>query len=144
MRHALTAQQSKVLAFIQDFAAANGSAPTRAEIARNFGWASANAAETHVAALARKGYVELPAGNYRIARGIRVVGSAPVQVPAVDGPVYCLGRTNMTGSAFVCTERENCGRHMALRRTLDCRALQVVWWVCKTDQNEARTPAFPA
>jgi repressor LexA len=44
--------------------------PTRAEIAKFFGFKSANAAEEHLKALAKKGYIEMLAGT---SRGIRLL-----------------------------------------------------------------------
>jgi repressor LexA len=44
--------------------------PTRAEIAKFFGFKSANAAEEHLKALAKKGYIEMLPGT---SRGIRLV-----------------------------------------------------------------------
>ncbi len=64
----LTPRQAQILEFIQD-AIADGSPPTLAEIARNFGFRSPNAAVDHLQALARKGAIELIEGA---ARGIRL------------------------------------------------------------------------
>jgi repressor LexA len=68
---ALTQRQSEVVRFIENFSAGSGYPPTRAEIARHFGWSSANAAEDHLRALVKKGVIALVPG---ISRGIRVVG----------------------------------------------------------------------
>lgn len=53
----LTELQKQVCRFIRQFAADNGYAPSRQEIAGHFGWKSGNAAETHVQALLKKGAV---------------------------------------------------------------------------------------
>lgn len=55
MSAGLTSRQADVLKFIKDFQREYGLPPTRAEIARHFGWSSANAAEDHIKALRRKG-----------------------------------------------------------------------------------------
>ena len=55
----LTPRQAEVLRLINDFAQSTGFPPTRAEIARILGFRSANAAEDHLKALARKGFIEL-------------------------------------------------------------------------------------
>lgn len=65
----LTARQSEVLAFIRDYSSESGMPPTRAEIAKSLGFRSANAAEDHIKALARKGAIELIPGA---SRGIRL------------------------------------------------------------------------
>jgi len=65
----LTPRQAEVLRLIADFTQATGFPPTRAEIARVLGFRSANAAEDHLKALARKGFIELLAGA---SRGIRL------------------------------------------------------------------------
>jgi repressor LexA len=65
----LTPRQSEILQLIRDSVAATGLPPTRAEICQAFGFASPNAAEEHLRALARKGAIELTDG---IARGIRL------------------------------------------------------------------------
>ncbi len=65
----LTARQQQVLDFIQHAIAASGAPPTRAEIAAALGFRSANAAEDHLQALARKGAIELVSGT---SRGIRL------------------------------------------------------------------------
>jgi repressor LexA len=54
----LTARQEEILGLITDAISRSGSPPTRAEIANRLGFASANAAEEHLRALARKGYVD--------------------------------------------------------------------------------------
>ena len=65
----LTFRQSEVLAFIEEFVEEVGMPPTRAEIARNLGFKSANAAEEHLRALKRKGAIELLSG---MSRGIQL------------------------------------------------------------------------
>lgn len=69
----LTPRQAEVLRLINDFAQSTGFPPTRAEIARILGFRSANAAEEHLRALARKGVIELLPGS---SRGIRIAGDA--------------------------------------------------------------------
>ena len=66
----LTKRQADVLAVIIDHIKENGMPPTRVEIAKVLGFKSANAAEDHIKALARKGVVEVLSGT---SRGIRVL-----------------------------------------------------------------------
>ncbi|MEJ2418165.1 MAG: transcriptional repressor LexA [Exilibacterium sp.] len=65
----LTARQEQVLNLIRNHIEETGYPPTRAEIARKLGFRSANAAEEHLKALARKGAIEMIAGA---SRGIRL------------------------------------------------------------------------
>lgn len=65
----LTARQQQILELIQSAIARTGAPPTRAEIASELGFKSANAAEEHLQALARKGVIELVSGT---SRGIRL------------------------------------------------------------------------
>jgi repressor LexA len=65
----LTARQSEVLQLIKDHIGDTGYPPTRAEIAKQLGFKSPNAAEEHLKALARKGSIEIVAGA---SRGIRL------------------------------------------------------------------------
>lgn len=65
----LTARQQQILELIQNAIARTGAPPTRAEIANELGFKSANAAEEHLQALARKGVIELVSGT---SRGIRL------------------------------------------------------------------------
>jgi repressor LexA len=65
----LTARQQQILELIQSAIARTGAPPTRAEIASELGFKSANAAEEHLQALARKGMIELVSGT---SRGIRL------------------------------------------------------------------------
>jgi repressor LexA len=69
----LTARQQQILDLIQSAVARTGAPPTRAEIAAELGFKSANAAEEHLQALARKGVIELVSGT---SRGIRLHGDA--------------------------------------------------------------------
>ena len=66
----ITTRQQEILEFIRDTLENFGAPPTRAEIATAFGFASHNAAEEHLRALARKGLITLEPGS---ARGIRLV-----------------------------------------------------------------------
>jgi repressor LexA len=65
----LTARQQQIFELIQHAIASTGAPPTRAEIANELGFKSANAAEEHLQALARKGVIELVSGT---SRGIRL------------------------------------------------------------------------
>jgi repressor LexA len=67
----LTARQEQILNLIRDAIENTGFPPTRAEIATELGFRSANAAEEHLQALARKGAIEISPGT---SRGIRVCG----------------------------------------------------------------------
>jgi repressor LexA len=69
----LTARQQQILDLIEGAIARTGAPPTRAEIASELGFKSANAAEEHLQALARKGVIELVSGT---SRGIRLRSEA--------------------------------------------------------------------
>lgn len=69
----LTQRQRQVLELIKDQIEETGYPPTRAEIAQMLGFRSANAAEEHIKALARKGVIEIVEGA---SRGIRLPESA--------------------------------------------------------------------
>lgn len=70
----LTSRQAQILDLIRETVLHSGRPPTRAEIARQFGFRSANAAEDHLKALARKGMIQLSAGT---SRGIQLVDQLP-------------------------------------------------------------------
>nr|WP_240476447.1 transcriptional repressor LexA [Marinobacterium rhizophilum] len=65
----LTRRQTDVLECIKQHIETTGYPPTRADIARELGFKSANAAEEHLKALARKGAIEIIPGT---SRGIRL------------------------------------------------------------------------
>ncbi len=65
----LTSRQAEILDFIKSYLEENGFPPTRAEIAKELGFRSPNAAEEHLKALARKGAIEIVAGA---SRGIKI------------------------------------------------------------------------
>ncbi|MDP4651998.1 MAG: transcriptional repressor LexA [Haliea sp.] len=65
----LTQRQQEVLNIIRQHIDDTGYPPTRADIAKELGFKSANAAEEHLKALARKGAIEIIAGA---SRGIRL------------------------------------------------------------------------
>jgi hypothetical protein len=67
---ALTPRQFEIFGFLKASLASTGLPPTRSEIARHFGFASLNAAECHLRAIADKGYLTL---TPNISRGIRIV-----------------------------------------------------------------------
>jgi repressor LexA len=66
----LTARQEQILNLIREAITNTGFPPTRAEIAAELGFRSANAAEEHLQALARKGAIEISPGT---SRGIRLL-----------------------------------------------------------------------
>ncbi len=78
----LTARQSQILDLIRQAILTNGRPPTRAEIADALGFRSANAAEDHLRALARKGVIRLSAGT---SRGIQLVEGHDDLAPPATG-----------------------------------------------------------
>ncbi|MFN6969393.1 MAG: transcriptional repressor LexA [Rheinheimera sp.] len=66
----LTPRQAEILQLLKDYQAHSGMPPTRAEIATQLGFKSANAAEEHLKALAKKGFIEMMPGT---SRGIRLI-----------------------------------------------------------------------
>ena len=68
----LTKQQSKVLACVEVYLNKTGFPPTRAEICKELGFKSPNAAEMHLRALEKKGYIAIQSGS---SRGISIVKS---------------------------------------------------------------------
>ncbi|MDF1762947.1 MAG: transcriptional repressor LexA [Oleibacter sp.] len=76
----LTARQEQVLELIRTAILETGYPPTRAEIATELGFRSANAAEEHLKALARKGAIEMMPGA---SRGIRIVEEEYLGLPII-------------------------------------------------------------
>ena len=74
----LTARQEQILNLIKEAIDNTGFPPTRAEIAQELGFRSANAAEEHLQALARKGAIEISPGT---SRGIRLLGATTPATP---------------------------------------------------------------
>lgn len=69
----ITKKQSAVLEFLRTYISQTGRPPTVYEISFAFGWASDNAAQTHLNALQKKGFIQLGRG---MARGISIVGES--------------------------------------------------------------------
>lgn len=76
----LTARQEQVLQLVKDHLDETGYPPTRAEIAKQLGFRSANAAEEHLRALAKKGAIEIVAGA---SRGIKIPNHTNLGIPIV-------------------------------------------------------------
>ena len=74
----LTKRQAQILDLIRNAIETSGIPPTRAEIANHLGFRSANAAEDHLRALARKEVIELLPGS---SRGIRLLN--PTGLPVI-------------------------------------------------------------
>ena len=66
----LTKRQSEVLSIVKKCIDTTGMPPTRIELAEKLGVKSANAAEEHLKALAKKGAIEILKGT---SRGIRII-----------------------------------------------------------------------
>ena len=73
----LTPRQKEILNMIQEFIADYGMPPTRADIARELGFKSSNAAEEHLRALQKKGVLDLIPGA---SRGIQLKDSLREQM----------------------------------------------------------------
>ena len=81
----LTNRQAEILQLVKDIIVSTGMPPTRAEIAKRLGFKSANAAEEHLKALAKKGAIEIIPGT---SRGIRLLdvasnATAPSGLPLI-------------------------------------------------------------
>lgn len=76
----LTARQQEVLNVIRSHIEDTGYPPTRADIAKELGFKSPNAAEEHLKALARKGAIEIIPGA---SRGIRIPEDENNGIPIV-------------------------------------------------------------
>lgn len=86
----LTARQQQILELIRTSVRIAGRPPTRAEIAKEFGFRSANAAEEHLQALAKKGAIVIDQGT---SRGIRLLGN-----DVVDGVDTFNGLSHMVSA----------------------------------------------
>jgi repressor LexA len=76
----LTTRQAEVLEFIKSYIEEIGYPPTRADIAKELGFKSANASEEHLKALARKGAIEMIPGT---SRGIKLPESKNEGLPII-------------------------------------------------------------
>jgi repressor LexA len=83
----LTDRQQQILDLVQSAIERTGAPPTRAEIAAELGFKSANAAEEHLQALARKGVIELVGGT---SRGIRLKSDTLRKLNEARGKQYSL------------------------------------------------------
>ena len=89
----LTPRQQQILDLIQSTIARTGAPPTRAEIASTFGFKSANAAEEHLQALARKGVIDLVSGT---SCGIRLRADTVRNINAARGTSFALPLTALS------------------------------------------------
>jgi repressor LexA len=80
----LTPRQQEVFNLIKTKVDETGMPPTRAEIARELGFRSANAAEEHLKALARKQVIEIIPGA---SRGLRIISDAANEPENVGLPL---------------------------------------------------------
>ena len=76
----LTPRQAQILQLIRTHITETGFPPTRANIAHELGFKSANAAEEHLKALAKKGAIEIVPGT---SRGIRISEKTLQGIPLV-------------------------------------------------------------
>ena len=109
----LTPRQQQILQLVQRAIARTGAPPTRAEIAAELGFKSANAAEEHLQALARKGVIELVSGT---SRGIRLKGAGRT---AVRGDGFSLPLPGMAQLALPLIGRVAAGSPILAQEHVD-------------------------
>lgn len=69
-KEVLTAKQALVFKFIKRYQAKHGYPPTRAEIVKQFGYSSATAANDHLKAIEKRGWIKLLP---TVSRGIKIL-----------------------------------------------------------------------
>jgi repressor LexA len=82
MTSKLTDRQAEILGLIEQAIVQTGFPPTRAEIAQTLGFKSANAAEDHLRALEKKGYISIAPGASRGIRLTQAQAAKPDTQPA--------------------------------------------------------------
>ena len=75
----LTSRQEEILNLIKDYLKEKGFPPTRADISKSFGFKSPNAAEQHLRAIEKKGFISILSGA---SRGI-VLNQEEVGIPVI-------------------------------------------------------------
>ena len=124
----LTARQQQILSLIHAAIASTGSPPTRAEIAAELGFKSANAAEEHLQALARKGVIELVSGT---SRGIRLKGDTLRSINESRFKQFSMPLSGMAQLGLPLIGRVAAGRYGALT----CRASYLRRPRCGTERR---------
>jgi repressor LexA len=112
----LTPRQQQILDLIQSAIARTGAPPTRAEIAAELGFKSANAAEEHLQALARKGVIELVSGT---SRGIRLRSEALRQINESRIKQFSLPLQNLAQLALPLVGRVAAGSPILAQEHID-------------------------
>ena len=80
----LTKRQNQILIFISEHIDNIGFPPTRAELCTHFGFRSPNAAESHLRALEKKGFIEIGRGR---SRGITLTSLSAASLPRTSLPL---------------------------------------------------------
>ena len=100
----LTPRQQEILDFIKSTLEVLGAPPTRMEISTAFGFASPNAAEDHLKALAKKGAIILEPGSARGIRLIEQLGLPLIGRVAAGSPILAVenveGRYSLNAQLF--------------------------------------------
>lgn len=112
----LTARQQQILDLIQSAIARTGAPPTRAEIATELGFKSANAAEEHLQALARKGVIELVSGT---SRGIRLKSETLRSINESRNKQYALSSPSLSQFALPLIGRVAAGSPILAQEHID-------------------------
>jgi len=98
---ALTKRQAQIFEFITQCIARHDAPPTRIEIAKHFGFRSPNAAEDHLKAIAKKGYIDLKTGT---SRGIQVNNLAANDTDEEPEPGFAVIGDVAAGSPILAQE----------------------------------------
>jgi repressor LexA len=112
----LTARQQQILELIQNAISRTGAPPTRAEIAMELGFKSANAAEEHLQALARKGVIDLVSGT---SRGIRLKGDAIRSINEFRGKEFSMSLSGFSPLALPLIGRVAAGSPMLAQEQIE-------------------------
>jgi repressor LexA len=115
-RPKLTERQQQILDLVQTAIERTGAPPTRAEIAAALGFKSANAAEEHLQALARKGVIELVGGT---SRGIRLRGEALRSLQESRGRQFSLPLPSLAQLALPLVGRVAAGSPILAQEHID-------------------------
>lgn len=99
----LTARQREVLEFIHQRVREDGLPPTRAEIVAHFRFASPNAAQCHLRALAERGAIELRPGRARGIVPLALERASDGDAPTTDDKLPLIGRV-AAGSPLLAIE----------------------------------------